>query len=161
MQSMKCVYLLVPVLLAGCADLQRLAGKPSDRPVADPDLEVAAVASPELAAPPPPAAAVTVEQFDTTTEEQRQAASAPDEGGRLLGQVVASLGDPGRSGFWVETDLAQAQGRGRLVDVASGKSVEVELLPLSGDAGARVSLAAMRVLEVGLTDLPTLEVYAF
>lgn len=154
---------ILPVLaLSACAELERLGERPGGGSSApDPELEVAAVATPELAAPPPPRTATTVEQFDTTTEDQRDAASQAVEGGQLLGQTVASLGDPGRSGFWIETALAETQGRGRVEDPATGLSVEVELLPLSGDAGSRLSLAAMRVLEIGLTDLPRVDVYAF
>ena len=156
---MRITLLILPFALASCAEIERIAAR-SDTS-ATPGDPPAAVVTPELAAPPPPAAAVTVEQFDTTTEEQRVAAASVEAGGRLLGTTVASLGDPGRAGFWIETDLASAQGRGRIVNTATGADVEVELLPLSGDAGSRVSLAALRVLGIPLTDLPTLEVYAF
>jgi hypothetical protein len=52
------------------------------------------------------------------------------------------------------------QGRVRLA--ATGASVQVELRPIPGaaTAGSRLSLAAMRLLGVGLTDLPEIEVYA-
>ena len=154
------ILLVIPAfVLASCAQIERLSTRP-DAATA-PEVDTAAVVTPELAAPPPPAAAVTVEQFDTTTEEQRIAAAAVEAGGRLLGTTVASLGDPGRAGFWIETDLAKTQGRGRVVNPATGADVEVELLPLAGDAGSRLSLAALRVLNIPLTDLPTLEVYAF
>ncbi len=51
---------------------------------------------------------------------------------------------------------------GRLVYPAKDTSVEVELIPTGDErgAGSRVSLAAFRVLEAPLTDLPTLDVYA-
>lgn len=117
-----------------------------------------AVETPELAAPPPPETARTVEQFDTTTEEQRVAAAAGTPGGDLLGTTVASLGDPSRAGFWIETPLVSARGTGRLVYPATGKSADVELIPIEG-GGSRVSLAAWRLLEAPLTDLPVLEVY--
>ncbi len=143
-------------LLSGCAELglfqQTEAALPTEAPPA-------AVLDPELAAPPPPPAARTVEQFDTTTEEQRVAAAAPSSGGELLGTTIASLGDPGRAGFWAETDLVTEVTAGRLVFPDNGKSVEVELTPAAG-GGSRVSLAAMRLLEAPLTDLPVLEVYA-
>ncbi len=141
------------VVLSGCAELT-VAAQREPVPAAPPP-----VLNPELAAPPPPAAAQTVEQFDTTTEAQRIAAAAPSTGGVLLGEVVASLGDPGRPGFWIETDLVDVPGLGRLVYPVNGKSVEVELTPREG-RGARVSLSALRLLEAPLTDLPTLEVYA-
>ncbi len=123
------------------------------------DEGTASVDAPELAAPPPPASARTVEQFDTTTEPQRVAAATGVGGGKLLGTTVASLGDPSRAGFWIETPLVSARGTGRLVYPATGKSVEVELIPIGG-GGSRVSLAALRLLEAPLTELPVLEVYA-
>ncbi|CAN0602177.1 unnamed protein product [Ectocarpus sp. 12 AP-2014] len=118
------------------------------------------VAPPTIAgdAPAPPAAARTVEQFDTTTQEQRAAAAAPSSGGTSLGTVVATLGDPSQPGFWVETDLVSAPTVGRITLVAGGQSVEVELRPSTGGS-ARLSLAAMRLLEVPLTDLAEIEIF--
>ena len=112
-----------------------------------------------LAAPPPPKAARSVEEFDTTTEEQRAAAASSKTGGTFLGTTVASLGDPARPGFWIETNLASEAGAGRLINPVNGKSVEVEIFPIESGS-SRVSLAAFRVLEAPLTGLPTLEVYA-
>lgn len=141
-------FLIVPLLLAGCGEFAAMQTEP---------VPEAAVA--EGAVPRPPENARSVEEFDTTTEEQRIAAAAPAAGGRLLGTTVASLGDPSRPGFWVETPLAKAPGSGRLVYPANGRAVEVELLPLESGS-SRVSLAAFRLLEAPLTDLPVLEVYA-
>lgn len=109
------------------------------------------------APPEPPASARTAEEFDTTTEAQRVAAAEPAAGGSLLGREIVSLGDPTRPGFWIETALVTAPGQGRLVFPETGKSVEVEMIP--GTGGARVSLAALRLLDAPLTDLPTVEVY--
>ena len=145
-------FLVVAALgLSGCAEL----GQQSEAVVAPPP----AVANDAQAAPPPPSSARTVEEFDTTTEAQRAAATVADTGGRLLGTEVASLGDPSRPGFWIETALAKAPGKGRLVYPVNGKAVEVELLPLESGS-ARVSLAAFRLLEAPLTGLPVLEVHA-
>lgn len=141
--------LFLPLMLAACAELSGVRTEP----VPDPT-DIAAEGP-----PPPPVNARSVEEFDTTTREQRQAAGAPSSGGRLLGSTVASLGDPSRPGFWIETELVAAAGKGRLVYPANGKSVEVDLLP-SGSGSSRVSLAAFRLLEAPLTDLPVLEVYA-
>lgn len=111
-------------------------------------------------APPPPAAARTVEQFDTTTQAQREAAAAPSTSvGQELGSVVATLGDPSQPGFWVETALVTAPGMGRITLLETGQSVEVELRPIT-DGSARVSLAAWRLLEVPLTDLAEIAVFA-
>ncbi|WGW02539.1 hypothetical protein [Tropicibacter oceani] len=116
------------------------------------------------AAPKPPANARTVEDFDTTTaEERQQAAAAPEPvGERKLGETVASLGDVSKPGFWLETPLVSAATKGRILYPGSGKSAQVDLIPIDGPAtaGSRISLAAMRLIEAPLTDLPTIEVYA-
>ena len=111
----------------------------------------------------PAANARTAEQFDTTTADERAAAAAPKAGGeRSLGTSVASLGDPSKPGFWLETPLVTSPTQGRVRYPGSGKSARVELLPIDGatTSGSRISLAAMRLIEAPLTDLPTLEVYA-
>ncbi len=118
-----------------------------------------AARSDSVTPPPPPLTARTVEEFDTTSEADRAAASAPAGGGRLLGSDIASLGDPTDPGFWIESTLVTEPGRGRVVLAGTSASVEVDLIP--GTGGSRMSLPALRVLGVGLTDLPTVEVYAF
>ena len=131
------------LLLSGCAQFER-----------------AVVGKPQLVTQPlAPTAARTVEELDTTTDAERDAAAAPGAAGRLLGESVASLGDATRSGFWIETPLAKAEGPGRLVYPDNGRSVEVTLMPSDGGS-SRVSLAAMRLLDAPLAGLPTLEVYA-
>ncbi|WP_040610789.1 hypothetical protein [Oceaniovalibus guishaninsula] len=145
--------------LAACA---QTTGRPGggaaataiDRPAPPP--EIAAV----VTAPPPPAAARTAAALDTTTPEQKEAATAAATGGRLLGETVASLGDPTEPGLWIRTPLADAAGSGRLE--YQGRSAVVQLIPADGPAtgGSQVSLAAMRLLGAPLTDLPTLNVYA-
>jgi hypothetical protein len=76
--------------------------------------------------------------------------------------VAAALGDPSAPGFWLETPLVSEVRQGRVRLAATGASVQVELRPIQGaaTAGSRLSLAAMRLLGVGLTDLPEIEVYA-
>ena len=152
---MKQFFPVAFLLLAACAELG--LSDQTERPDPKPDRKPLIV--PELSAPPPPATARTVDQFDTTTPEQRVAAASPASDGVLLGSTVASLGDPSRAGFWIETPLAQSEGEGRLHYPANGKSVEVVLIPSSGGS-SRVSLAALRLLEAPLTDLPVLDVYA-
>lgn len=103
----------------------------------------------------------TAAQLDQTTAAERAAATAaPAATGGRLGTTVASLGDATESGFWIKTPLVSAPGKGRLVDPASGKSVNVDLQPLGGGAsGSQISLAVMQTLGVALTDLPQLEVW--
>ncbi len=149
---LRATFLLL-VLLAGCA---RLPDLPFGRDAANrepaPD-EIAAV----VAAPPPPAGARTAEDFDTTTAEQRAAAtSITPAAEERLGEVVASLGNPAEAGLWLETSLVEASRAGRVV-APSGVEALIELRP--GDGGARLSLAAMQLLGVPLTSLPTIDVY--
>ena len=141
-------FLLV-ALIAACAPL------PDD--VETPP-EVRATPAEDLPPPPPPSAR-TVEEFDTTSAAERQEAATPDQGGTLLGSEITSLGDPTRPGFWLETPLVSEPSRGRVALANGDGSVEVDLLPAS--AGSRLSLPALRVLNVPLTDLPTVAVYAF
>ncbi|MFV0299980.1 MAG: hypothetical protein ACK5IP_03700, partial [Paracoccus sp. (in: a-proteobacteria)] len=60
-----------------------------------------------------------------------------------------------------KTPLVKARGVGRIVNPANGKSARVDLIPLDGPAsgGSQVSLPALQLLGVSLTDLPTLEVF--
>ena len=91
-------------------------------------------------------------------------ASAPEDAGgeKLLGETVASLGDPTKPGFWLETPLVSKPTIGRVHFAGSGKSAQVDLIPIDGPptAGSRISLAAMRLIDAPLTDLPTLQVFA-
>jgi len=84
----------------------------------------------------------------------------PAADGRL-GTTTASLGDPNEAGFWLKTPLVSAPQPGRVVYVATGRSVQVQLIP-SGTpgGGSQISIAAMRLLEAPLTGLPELVVYA-
>lgn len=148
------------VLLGACAQVtsirDRLPGSegPETAPETPPD--IAGV----VAAPPPRPGANTVDTLDTTTEEQRAAATAaPASGGAALGEVTASLGDPTDPGIWMRTGLVSARMSGRVEVAGSGRSATVELIPLDGEGGAQLSLAAMRILQVPLTELPTVTVY--
>jgi hypothetical protein len=150
--------LLLP-FVAGCAQigLPPHKGTPAV-PAPAPGTTVA----PAVVAPAPPRAARTAEQFDTTTPQERAAAAARGTaGGALLGETVASLGNPAEPGFWMLTPLVTAPATGRVVAVATGQAAEVELRPSGGaeGAGSELSLAAFRLLGVPLTDLAVLRVY--
>ena len=109
-------------------------------------------------APAPPASARTAAEFDTTTPQQRAEATQITPGAEEpLGTTVASLGDPTEGGFWLRTPLVTSRGPGRVEVPEGGASVLVELIPAEG--GSRISLAAMRQLDVPLTALPTVSVY--
>ncbi|MDT1063000.1 hypothetical protein RM190_14060 [Paracoccus sp. CPCC 101403] len=105
--------------------------------------------------------AQSVAQLDTTTGAEQARAAAPASAGRKLGVTIASLGDPSESGFWIKTPLVKTETGGRIVNPANGKSANVRLIPLGGPAsgGSQVSLPALQMLGVSLTDLPEIEVY--
>ena len=100
-----------------------------------------------------------VETFDQTPASEIAAAENVS-GGNALGNTVASLGDVTEPGLWLKTPLVKAQTPGR-VESEGGASLAVMLIPIEGEisAGSRISLAAMRGLGLGLTDLPTLSVF--
>ena len=100
----------------------------------------------------------TVEEFDTTTAEQREEAAVTNTGGNALGTTVASLGDAGQPGFWLETPLVSQPTTGRIRNPETGRTVQVDLRPIEGGS-SRISLAALRLLEAPLTELVTLEVF--
>lgn len=164
---MKNVVILTAALgLGGCAGqgpgfLDNFRGmRGYDRPRVD-------TAPPPAQAPVarPPDGADTAEEFDTTTPEQRTAALVPPAiegaGDGLLGTTIASLGDPAEAGFWIRTPLVTEPASGRVVYAVSGRTVQVQLIPSGGAAGSgsQVSLAAMRLLDAPLTELPELVVY--
>lgn len=150
---MRRLALLLP--LAACAQIGlappvNSPGQDTIRPMPRPGAEA-----------PISATGRTADALDTTSAEERAQAAAPTAGGARLGTTVASLGNPAEQGFWLETPLVSAPTQGRVVLPATGMSVKVELRPIPGDpgAGSRLSLAAMRLLGVALTDLPTIEVW--
>lgn len=105
---------------------------------------------------------MTADTLDTTTEAERAEAMATPTGGeQALGTTIASLGAVAEGGIWLKTPLVQAEGKGRVESPETGKSVAVDLIPLGGEpgAGSRLSLAAMRLLEVDLTSLPEVRVF--
>ena len=153
---MKHLGLIALFALAGCASAL-VDEKPDEAVTAPVALEA------EVKAPPPPPSARTEEAFDTTTAEEREAAvAAPEPAGEAkLGVTVATLGAPTDPGFWLETPLVSSMREGR-VEAVNGKSVAVTLRPIEGPktAGSRISLPALRLLEVGLAGLHEVAVYA-
>lgn len=125
---------------------------------AAPPPALAAAPSPSPAARLAPSGARTAAAFDRSTAEERAAATATPAAGAPLGTVVASLGNPAEQGFWLRSALVKEKRAGS-VRLASGASVQVELLPLAG-GGAQLSLAAYRALGLNLTDLPSVTVLA-
>lgn len=111
-----------------------------------------------------PEGAATAEALDITSAEERAtavaaaAASGPETD---LGTTIASLGAVTEPGIWLKTPLVAAPAKGRVEYPAKGTAVAVDLIPLDAAprSGSRISLAAMRLIEAELTDLPELRVY--
>ncbi|UWQ06899.1 D-galactarate dehydratase [Aliiroseovarius crassostreae] len=111
--------------------------------------------------PPPPQGAVTVEQFDTASNEARQeAVAATPVSNARLGSTIATLGDVAQPGFWLETPLVKSVQEGRVTSKQTGRTVKVELRPIPGPAGggSRLSLSALRLLDLPLAGLHEVEV---
>jgi len=78
-----------------------------------------------------------------------------------LGSTVASLGLLDRGGNWLRTPLVSEETAGRIRNSATGKQIDVLLIPKDGapGAGSQISLSALSELGASLTDLLTLIVY--
>jgi hypothetical protein len=154
------VLLVVSVSLAlgaGCARLDGAAGNGQWQDVAPPDIvpppRPEAGARVVMAAP---RGARTAEAFDRTSEAEKAAALAAPANGQTLGKVTVSLGNPAEQGFWMKSALVSTRTEG-IVRLPDGKSVQVDLLPLTG-GGPQLSLAAFRALDLPLTALPEVTV---
>ncbi|MFQ5437362.1 MAG: hypothetical protein ACE5DK_00865 [Paracoccaceae bacterium] len=184
--TLRCTVLLVAAVLALSACNLRLLKKkpPFERPVADacdpaagPCIEVQTPDQdtmrprPRPGTPAQPAPAgegfvegVSAETLDKTSDKDKEKALKTEEKVREteLGRTIASLGAVGQQGFWLKTPLVLKETQGRIVWADNGNSVNVTLMPKGGEAtsGSQISLAAMRALEIPLTALPELIVFA-
>ena len=165
---------VLAVALAGCGQLPRLTGNTSNggavadsrptnaegqlHPRSRPDSLGSESNTGQSAVS---ATARTAEDFDTTTAAQRSQAGNSGRVARALGETVASLGDPTQTGFWLKTPLINAAAKGHVTSSQTGKTVQLDLIPIDGEnsAGSRISLAALRLLELPLTALPTISVF--
>ncbi|KMK67048.1 hypothetical protein [Puniceibacterium sp. IMCC21224] len=157
-----CIPMGLALVLSGCSS--GFFSKDAPEVVASQPAPENLAAAPVAPARTPPPQARTAAQFDVTTQEERKtaaAASANPGGESALGDTVASLGDPSRAGFWLETPLISTPTKGRVLYPGSGKSAQVDLIPIEGPAtaGSRLSLSAMRLIEAPLTDLPVIKVF--
>ncbi|MGO4908972.1 hypothetical protein ACEN2J_11665 [Pseudorhodobacter sp. W20_MBD10_FR17] len=108
----------------------------------------------------PPKGARTIAALDTTTAAQKaEALSAPAQPAaeQALGKTAVALGKVTEAGFWLRSSLVQTAGKGRVV-TANGASIAVDLIP--GTGAAQLSLAAFRALNLPLTDLPEVTIFA-
>ncbi|SMO42819.1 hypothetical protein SAMN06265173_102173 [Thalassovita litoralis] len=135
--------------VAGCTPMEKIG---LDWPAKRPDTPVPVVRENPIMPLP--------EVGDSPPVHDEDAGQVPTGKG-LLGVTVASLGDPSRGGIWIETPLVSTPAKGRVTYVKSGRTVKVDLIPISGPvtAGSRLSLAAMRFLDAPLTGLPEVQVY--
>ena len=100
--------------------------------------------------------------LDVATAQERLAAArqATPSLSKSLGSTIASLGNPAETGFWFKTSLVDRTQPGRIVFKETGKSVNVTLIPLEAHGiGSQVSLSAMRLFGVSLTELLEIKVY--
>jgi hypothetical protein len=160
MQKTLLLLAVAALTLSGCGAFERFRKVPDSNPQPGIAGAPGAIAPPiETTALPGGAGAQSAEALDQTTEAERAAATAAPATGaeRELGKIVVALGTVTEQGIWLKSELVTEPGKGRVV-TASGASVAVDLLPGSG--GATLSLAAYRALNLGLTDLPEVTVFA-
>ena len=149
--------------LAGCEKLNLPFFQPKAKQPVETTNQVEPVASSETDTEVPPPDARTVEDFDITSKAERaEAAAQPASSGAAdLGITVASLGAVGEPGFWLKTPLVDQPAKGRVEYYATGKTVNVDLIPrdVQAGGGSQISLSAMRLLGAPLTGLPELRVF--
>lgn len=146
------------LLLAGCADFALTPPNGGQTAAPTP----AAAPAPTSTRPPLTGAPRTVDDFDVASADERQAAvAAPTPSAGSIGTTVASLGDPARPGFWMETPLVSSPQRGSVLYRPTGRRLNLDLIPIDGPAsgGSRLSLSAMRMLDAPLTGLPRVDVF--
>lgn len=157
------VLLLVPFLaISACERSESPSAQRPSAAVTQAATTVTAAVAPTRTAPTPRANARSAADFNTTSAEQRAEAARPATSTeRKLGDTIASLGDPTQPGFWIKTPLVRAPGQGRIVNPENNRSAKVELIPLAGpvSGGSQVSLPALQLIGVDLTDLPSIAVY--
>jgi len=142
-----------------------LKKQPKPEVAAEPEAPLDAINLPETPVAPVAtevevgAGGQSADALDQTTEAEKAAATQAPVNTSDLGTTIASLGDPTEQGFWMRTPLVSAETDG-VVETEGGAIVKVKLIPIDGPptAGSRLSLSAMRALDLGLTDLATLRV---
>ena len=95
--------------------------------------------------------------------EEMPEAEAEDVSPKLsgaLGTTIVSLGAASEPGMWLKTPLVDHRQKGRVYH--NGLWLAVTLIPIDGPAtaGSRMSLSAMRALELPLTELTEVRVSA-
>ena len=144
------VLAILPAV-AGCSMFDKRTAKPVDTA---PAVAVAAPAARPIMGQSKSAAAL-----DRTSDAEKAAAlAAPAAGSSIaLGKVVVALGPPIEGGLWLRAPVVKTAGKGRVV-TSAGQSLAVDLQP--GTGGAILSFGAFRALNLPLTDLPEVTVFA-
>lgn len=155
-----CALTLSVLLLAGCANMPFGAGENAAMERVAPIAMKPQTRPNSVGVSAPPIGARTAGALDTTTAAQKAAAlAAPLEpaGEQTLGKTAVALGNVTEPGFWLRSGLVKKPGAGRVV-TAAGASIAVDLIP--GTGAAQLSLAAFRALNLPLTDLPEVTIFA-
>lgn len=141
-QIMRHTIFLLPIfVLAGCdlpqLDMMKPTSQTSPGPV---------VAAPEE---------VSEETLASVDVKERPVAAAGS-----LGNTVVSLGDAAEPGSWLKTPLVAQTRPGKVW--YKGRWAAVTLIPIAGESGSgsRMSLQAMQLLSLPLTELTEVEVTA-
>lgn len=116
------------------------------------------VAAPQVARPVMGQGNSAAALDQTSAAEKAAALAAPAAASaKDLGKVVVALGPPAEGGLWIKAPVIKTAGKGR-VTTASGQSLAVDLQP--GAGGAILSFGAFRALNLPLTELPEVSVFA-
>ncbi|KQI68537.1 D-galactarate dehydratase [Loktanella sp. 3ANDIMAR09] len=151
---MKALFLIPVLALSACEAMMVPASAPATGPAAASAPVAPSATLDPTPPPPPPAAAVTVDDFDTTTaEDKAEALAVTAPAAAALGTTLVSLGSPADPGIWLKTPLVSELTPGRVA--YGGNEANVELRPSGGvvGSGSEMSLPAMRVLEIPLTEI--------
>lgn len=156
LRPLRLAAILPALALAACAETTTVSA-PATAPVIVTTPTGAAAVAPQGTLQRP-AGSRSVAQLDTATAADRAAAAAAGGKGASLGTTTVTLGDATQGGYWLRSPLVKTPGKGRVVNRATGKSTNVDLLPLAGGGGPQLSLSAMRSIGAAITDLPEVQV---
>ena len=157
MLPMRTAIAISCIILAGCEQMP-------PKPVSQPTPEPAPVAQPVVLENTGQNTSPDV--LDVVSSQDREIAMATADVGALqkLGTVVGSLGNPAEVGFWVKTGFVSEPKAGQITNVATGDSVNIDLLPRPGGIdnanAAEVSLSALRAINAPLAGLSKFDLFA-
>ena len=112
--------------------------------------------------PDTPTEPLTEQTATNVTDAQIAQATKPTERPEQdKGLTIASLGLLNKDGFWLSTPLVKTETKGRVVVEKTGAAVNLTLLPNGAPtgSGSQLSIAAMQVLRVPITNLVEVRVF--